>query len=74
VRRTRCLTACESIIDLLPDTEYEVRLKMKDPGGVSGTALQNVKVRTRAEPEGASGGRTIHVYPLPWPAGGTRAL
>ena len=57
-----------SILDLQPDTEYEVRLTMKDPDGVSGTAVQNVKVRTRAEPKAAAGGRTIHVYPLTWPA------
>src|SRR6476620_11689780 len=57
-----------SILDLQPDTEYEVRLTMKDPDGVSGTAIQNAKVRTRAEPKAAAGGRTIHVYPLTWPA------
>ena len=57
-----------SIIDLQPDTEYEVRLTMKDADGVTGTAVQNVKVRTRAEPKAAAGGRTIHVYPLTWPA------
>src|SRR4026209_1451285 len=57
-----------SILDLQPDTEYEVRLTMKDPDGVSGTSVQNVKVRTRAEPKAAAGGRTIHVYPLTWPA------
>ncbi len=57
-----------SILDLQPDTEYDVRLTMKDPDGVSGTAVQNVKVRTRAEPKAAAGGRTIHVYPLTWPA------
>ena len=57
-----------SIIDLQPDTEYEVRLTMKDPDGVAGTAVQDVQVRTRAEPRAAAGGRTIHVYPLTWPA------
>ena len=30
-----------SILDLQPDTEYEVRLTMKDPDGVSGQAVQN---------------------------------
>src|ERR1051325_1277390 len=29
-----------SILDLDPDTEYEVRLTMKDADGVTGTALQ----------------------------------
>jgi hypothetical protein len=43
-----------------PDTEYEVRLTMKDPDGVTGQAIQ--KVRTRGEPQAASGGRTLHVY------------
>ena len=36
-----------SILDLEPDTEYEVRLTMKDPDGVSGQAVQTAKVRTR---------------------------
>ena len=30
-----------SILDLDPDTEYEVRLTMKDADGVAGTAVQN---------------------------------
>ena len=50
-----------SILDLQPDTEYEVRLTMRDPDGVSGTPVRNVKVRTRAEPKAAAGGRTIHI-------------
>src|SRR5690242_1544892 len=57
-----------SIIDLRPDTEYEVRLTMKDPDGVAGTQVQNARVRTRGEPKAAPGGRVIHVYPLTWPA------
>lgn len=57
-----------SILDLQPDTEYEVRLTMKDPDGVAGQAVQTHRVRTRAEPKAASGGRVIHVYPLTWPA------
>ena len=55
-----------SILDLEPDTEYEARLTMKDPDGVSGQAVQNVKVRTRGEPKPATGGRTLHVYPPAW--------
>lgn len=55
-----------SLLDLEPDTEYEVRLTMKDPDGVTGQAAQNVKVRTRGEPKAAAGGRTLHVYPLTW--------
>ena len=52
-----------SILDLEPDTEYEVRLTMKDPDGVSGQAVQTTKVRTRGEPKAAAGGRVLHVYP-----------
>jgi hypothetical protein len=55
-----------SIIDLEPDTEYDVRLTMKDPDGLSGQAVQTVKARTRAEPKAASGGRVLHVYPPAW--------
>jgi hypothetical protein len=55
-----------SIVDLEPDTEYEVRLTMKDPDGLSGQAVQTVKARTRAEPKAASGGRVLHVYPPAW--------
>lgn len=55
-----------SIIDLQPDTEYEVRLTMKDPDGVSGTSVQAAKVRTRGEPKAAAGGRVLHVYPPTW--------
>jgi len=55
-----------SILDLDPDTAYEVRLTMKDPDGVSGQAVQLVKVRTRAEPKAATGGRVLHVYPPAW--------
>jgi hypothetical protein len=58
-----------SIIDLQPDTEYEVRLTMKDPDGVTGQAVQTTKVRTRGEPKAATGGRILHVYPKTW---GTR--
>jgi hypothetical protein len=55
-----------SIFDLEPDTEYEVRLTMRDADGVAGTAVQNAKVRTRGEPKAATGGRTLHVYPVDW--------
>ena len=57
-----------SILDLQPETEYEVRLTMKDPDGVSGQAVQTVKVRTRGEPRAATGGRVLHVYPPSWRA------
>ena len=55
-----------SILDLEPDTEYEVRLTMKDPDGVDGQAVQTAKVRTRAEPKAPAGGRVLHVYPPTW--------
>jgi hypothetical protein len=55
-----------SILDLEPDTEYEVRLTMRDPDGVTGQAVQTTKVRTRGEPKEAAGGRVLHVYPLTW--------
>jgi hypothetical protein len=55
-----------SILDLDPGAEYEVRLTMKDPDGVTGKAIQTAKVRTRAEPKAAGGGRVLHVYPPDW--------
>ncbi|MGH9159061.1 MAG: hypothetical protein ACRD2X_03635 [Vicinamibacteraceae bacterium] len=55
-----------SILDLEPDTEYEVRLTMTDPDGVTGQAVRTTKVRTRGEPKAATGGRVLHVYPPEW--------
>jgi len=55
-----------SILDLEPGTEYEARFEMRDPDGVQGQATQTAKVRTRAEPQAAAGGRTLHVYPPGW--------
>lgn len=52
-----------SVLNLQPGTEYECRLEMQDPDGVSGVSLQTVKVRTRTEPQSYRGGRTLHVYP-----------
>ncbi len=52
-----------SVLDLEPDTAYEVRLLMSDPDGVSGETRRVVTVRTRAEPMPAAGGRVFHVYP-----------
>lgn len=52
-----------SIFDLAEDTEYEVRLELRDPDGVSGEATRAVTLRTRAEPRPATDGRTFHVYP-----------
>jgi len=52
-----------SLFDLAEDTEYEVRLQLADPDGVSGDAEKTVTVRTRAEPRPATDGRVFHVYP-----------
>jgi hypothetical protein len=52
-----------SILDLEPDTAYEVRFLMTDPDGVQGPASRAVSVRTRAEPQAYAGGRVFHVYP-----------
>jgi hypothetical protein len=52
-----------SILDLEEETAYECRLTMSDPDGVSGQAIQQVRVKTRGAPKAYLGGRTLHVYP-----------
>lgn len=52
-----------SVLDLEPDTAYEVRFVMSDPDGVHGVPERTVTVRTRAEPQPYPGGRVFHVYP-----------
>jgi hypothetical protein len=52
-----------SLFDLDEDTDYEVRLELKDSDGVSGEAQKTVTVRTRAEPRPSTDGRVFHVYP-----------
>ena len=52
-----------SIFDLAEDTSYEVRFQMADADGTIGETSRTVTVKTRAEPQRASGGRTFHVYP-----------
>lgn len=52
-----------SIFDLQENTEYEVRLQIQDPDGIRGETEKILTVRTRAEPQPASDGRTFHVYP-----------
>lgn len=52
-----------SILNVEAGTEYECRFQMSDPDGVTGTAAQTVKVKTRSEPQPFSGGRVLHVYP-----------
>jgi hypothetical protein len=58
-----------SLLDLEPDTAYEVRLVMSDPDGLRGPtkdATRTVTVKTRAEPMPAAGGKVYHVYPVKW--------
>ncbi len=50
-----------SIFDLQADTEYEIRLSLKDPDG--GEATEIVKERTRPVPAAAKNSRTIQVNP-----------
>ena len=52
-----------SVLDLEPDTEYDVRFVASDPDGVVGTPQKIVSVRTRKEPQPATDGRVFHVYP-----------
>jgi hypothetical protein len=52
-----------SVIDLQPDTDYQVVFTMSDPDGVRGEAVKSVTVHTRPEPKPVSGGRVFHVYP-----------
>jgi hypothetical protein len=57
-----------SLFNLTENTEYEVQLTLSDPDGVSaadskGTLTTSVTLRTRAEPQGSTAGRTFHVYP-----------
>ncbi|HUR32354.1 MAG TPA: hypothetical protein VM032_01070 [Vicinamibacterales bacterium] len=52
-----------SVLDLEPDTEYEVRISASDPDGIVGTPQKVVTVRTRREPQPFAGGRVFHVYP-----------
>lgn len=52
-----------SIIDLEPDTEYEVSLTLSDPDGALGETERSLTLRTRAEPQPYAGGRVFHVYP-----------
>jgi hypothetical protein len=52
-----------SLFYLEPDTEYEARLELTDPDGVTGNAVRTVVTRTRAEPVASTAGRILHVYP-----------
>ena len=59
-----------SIFDLAPGTEYEVRLRLKDPDG--GEAEQVVTARTREAPDAAGTGRTLYVVPGEGGGAGTK--
>jgi hypothetical protein len=59
-----------SILDLEPDTAYDVRLTMTDPDGVLGGGRKDVVVRTRPEPMPYKGGRVFHCYPHGTPDAG----
>ena len=50
-----------SIVELAPDTEYEVRLTLRDPDG--GDAERLLRLRTAAEPREPAGMRVRHVAP-----------
>jgi hypothetical protein len=52
-----------SLFDLQPDTDYEIKLTLTDPDGVSGEAVRTVYAHTRAEPRDPGGGKVYHVYP-----------
>ena len=53
-----------SVLNLEPDTEYEVHFSMHDPDGVKGDAEKTVTVRTRKVPAPAVGGHVYQVYPF----------
>lgn len=52
-----------SILNLEPGTSYDCEFVLKDPDGVTGSALQHATVTTRIEPQPYKGGRILHVYP-----------
>ena len=58
-----------SIVDLVPDTEYEVRLTLRDPDG--GDAERTLVMRTIAEPREPAAMRVRHVVPGPAGGGGS---
>ena len=57
-----------SIVDLAPDTEYEVKLSLKDPDG--GDADRTLKLRTRAEPPWEPAGMRLR-FVVPGTGGGS---
>ena len=55
-----------SVLGLAPDTDYECRLVLADPDGVTGEREKTISVHTRKEPQPAAGGQVYHVYPWTW--------
>ena len=53
-----------SILNLDPGVDYECHFVLSDPDGVKGRAEKTVTVRTRTEPQPATGGHVYHVYPF----------
>ena len=53
-----------SVFDLSPDTDYEVKVTLSDPDGVSGDTEHILTAHTRPEPMPAAGGKVYHVYPV----------
>ena len=60
-----------SIVGLTPDTEYDVRLTLRDPDG--GGAERLLRLRTAAEPREPAGMRARHVAPGDGGGAGTEA-
>jgi hypothetical protein len=52
-----------SLLNLEAGTEYECHFVLSDPDGVKGKAQKTVTIRTRQEPQPATGGHVYHVYP-----------
>jgi len=55
-----------SIFNLEENTDYEVRLVLTDPDGVTGDKEKDFTVHTRKEPMPAAGGNVYNVYPADW--------
>jgi hypothetical protein len=53
-----------SVLNLQPDTTYDVHFVLRDPDGVIGAAEKTVRVKTRKEPAPAPGGRVFHAWPF----------
>jgi hypothetical protein len=53
-----------SVLNLQPDTQYQIHFVLRDPDGVSGDGEQTVTVRTRKVPAPATGGQVYEVFPF----------